>query len=189
MRALKLDKAMEEQGYTREQRAASLKTLGLRPPTGKTSEEFDREGKAAAAEGGGKFNEQEAKAEAAHQGITGLGTKAGLVRDKDGQWQVGEDGIVPPALVEKAKSLWGLNPFAGTPIQDSAAAARQGLGRSLSGAGMKDEEVAEQEKLIGEDTLTRQQLADRLNAAEKLNESKRPSTLRKGGTGVPKDWQ
>ena len=45
------------------------------------------------------------------------------------------------------------------------------------------------DQLIGMNTSTREQLAERLNAAERLIENRRPTELRKAGSAVPGSWK
>lgn len=180
--AIKLDKALEEQGYTREQRAAALAAGGYSPPGGKTAAELAREAKGKEA-GDGKFTAEEAKAQAAHDTVSSFGTEAGLVRDPaSGKWAVG-DGIVPPGFVES------VNPFSAKPIESKLNAAVEAYGRLMSGGVIGDDEREAFKDQLGANTRNREQLAARLNAAEETLKARRPPAEREKGTAAPKDWK
>lgn len=180
---LQVDKALESSGYTKEQRAQLLQGAGLPAPQGESAhEQHTREAQE-------KYNEDQGKAEGAMTGIGDLARKAGLVRDPStGLWHTG-DGVMPPALSEKMKSLWGLNPWADRPIAAAAYAAKQAMARFLTGATMRSDEEGQFDELIGVNTTTREQLAERLNAAEGLIRNRRPTELRKQGSAAPEAWK
>lgn len=181
-RAIKLDKMLEEQGYTREQRAGMLEAAKLPAPGGKTKAEFDREGEQAKASAGDKYSEAEGKAQSAQDAITEFGTAAGLVRGKDGKWAVG-DGVVPPGFVES------VNPFSSKPIRARLESAVEAYGRFQSGGVIGAQEREAFREQLGEKTGNRQELAERLNAAESTIRARRPRGEREKGNAVPANWR
>lgn len=138
-----------------------------------------------------KLSEQQAKAESAHQAVTNLGGKAGLVRDKSGKWVVG-GGAVPPALLQKAGEAATGGLYQGD-IGPAFDAAVEAFGRQQSGGVIGKDERPAFETQLGKQTASRQQLADRLNAAELNIEAKRKKDLddiRAGRTNAaPSTWQ
>jgi hypothetical protein len=181
--ALKLDQALEQSGYSREQRTAMMARMGLPPPGGETArEQKTREDQEKVTRDEGKLSEPQAKAESAHQAVTNFATKAGLIRDpKTGKWIVGE-GLVPPGFIES------INPFDDNEISAALDAAVEGYGRQQSGGVIgKDERESFYEQL-GRDTGNRAQLAARINAVEMNIESKRKQDIgavRDGTVNMP----
>jgi hypothetical protein len=134
----------------------------------------------------GQLDEPQRRAEAAHQAITELGTKAGLVRDKSGRWVVGS-GALPPALLQKAGEFATGGMYQGD-IGAAFDAAVEAFGRQQSGGVIGTEERPAFEVQLGKETSSRQQLADRLNAAESNITAKRKRDLddiRAGRTNAP----
>jgi hypothetical protein len=92
-KALETDKLLEQQGYSREQRASALKAMGLPPPQGTTAAEAERTDKLAAADAKAKELTSDEKkdlrertdglANAVH-GFEELDKTAGIVRNKNG---------------------------------------------------------------------------------------------------------
>lgn len=107
----------------------------------------------------GERTPEQAKAQAAVSAIDNFGNKAGLVRDRSGQWVVG-GGALPPAVLER------FNPFSDDAIHASAEAAVEAFGRLQSGGVIGAEERPAFRDQLGLNTLTRAQLAARLNSAE-----------------------
>lgn len=146
--------------------------------------QFQREGER------NKLSDQQAKAESAHQAVTNLGSKAGLVRDKNGKWVVGA-GAVPPALLQKAGEAATGGLYQGD-IGAAFDAAVEAFGRQQSGGVIGKDERPQFETELGKQTSSRQQLADRLNAAELNIEAKRKKDLddiRSGRTNAaPSSW-
>lgn len=137
-----------------------------------------------------QLSEAQAKAESAHQAVTNLGSKAGLVRGKDGKWTVGA-GAVPPALTQKAAEFATGGLYQGD-IGAAFDAAVEAFGRQQSGGVIGKEERPEFEVQMGRDTASRQQLADRLNATELNIEAKRKKDLddiRAGRTNTMPAWK
>lgn len=139
-----------------------------------------------------QLTEAQAKAEAAHQAVTHLGGKAGLVRDKKtGKWVVG-GGAVPPGLLEKVGETVTGGFYQGD-IAPAFDAAVEAFGRQQSGGVIGKDERPEFETQLGKKTFTRQQLANRLNAAELNIEAKRKQDVngvRAGRTNAaPPSWQ
>lgn len=168
-------KQLEEQGATPEQLAAFDKNYGLPTPGGKSATALDRE-KA------GDLTEAQGKAQAAASAISTFATKAGLVRNpKTGKWETGE-GILPPALLEKA------NPLSDNEINASFEAAVEAYGRMQSGGVIGAEERPAFREQLGEKTLTRAQLAARLNAAEVTLEGRQAGRAKEERT-VPGSWK
>jgi hypothetical protein len=137
-----------------------------------------------------KLSEPQAKAESAHQAVTNLGSKAGLVRDKSGKWVVG-DGAVPPGLLQKAGEAVTGGFYQGD-IAPAFDAAVEAFGRQQSGGVIGKDERPAFEVQLGQKTFSRKQLADRLNAAELNIEAKRKKDLddiRSGRTNAaPSSW-
>lgn len=153
MKAVQRDKILEEQGYTREQRAAMLAREGLAAPGGQTAAERAGTGKT-------DLSEAQGKAQAAVESIDSFAQAAGLVRDPTtGKWKAG-DGLVPPALLEK------VNPFSDNAIKSRFEAAVEAYGRLQSGGVIGDDEREAFREQLGAGTSTRAQLAARLNAAD-----------------------
>lgn len=136
------------------------------------------------------LTEAQGKAESAHHAVTDLGNKAGLVRGKDGKWTVG-GGAVPPALLQKAGETASLGLYQGD-IGAAFDAAVEAFGRQQSGGVIGKDERPAFEAQLGKSTMSRQQLADRLNAAELNIEAKRKKDLddiRNGTTNaLPGNW-
>jgi hypothetical protein len=169
MRALQLDKLLEEQGYTREQRASMLDAAGIPAPGGAT---------AAERKGEGDLSEPQGKAQAAAESIDAFAQAAGLVRDPStGKWRSGE-GIVPPALLEK------INPFSDNTIKSRFEAAVEAYGRMQSGGVIGDDERAAFREQLGGETTTREQLAARLNAADTTLRSRQAERARRPEGGA-----
>jgi hypothetical protein len=181
--ALELDKAMEERGYTKEQRAAALASLKMPTASGKSAPLLSREDSDKAQ------SEKEALAEGAVVGINRLATKAGLRRNPNtGEWEEGE-GLVAPAVAEKALSTVTMG-VAGTPIQDELDMAAEAYGRWRSGGVISDDSERPQfYEQMGKNTLTRAQLASKLNAAEASIQVGRPKRTREKTNAAPKDWK
>lgn len=181
--ALELDKAMEERGYTKEQRAAALASLNMPTASGKSAPLLSREDSDKAQ------SEKEALAEGAVVGINRLATKAGLKRNpKTGEWEAGE-GLIAPAVAEKALSTATLG-IAGTPIQDELDMAAEAYGRWRSGGVISDESERPQfYEQMGKNTLTRAQLASKLNAAEASIQVGRPKRTREKTNTAPEEWK
>ena len=116
-------------------------------------------------------NDQQARAMAAQDSIDAFGTAAGLQRDAKGNWVVGK-GPLPPAFAEGVKGFFG----ADTPVNDALRAAAQAYGRFQSGGVIGPDEEVEFRRMLGEDTLTRAQLASRLNALQPTLNSRLRST-------------
>jgi hypothetical protein len=171
--ALKLDKALESSGYTREQRAAFLRNNGLDPPGGQTSEEYDRTAKEKAA-GSDKYSEAEGKAQSAQDALDAYAKASGLRRDPSGKWVPGDDTF-DPRDVEK------VNPLSDKPVRATLASAIEAYGRFQSGGVIGDEEREAFAEQLGRDAPTRAQLAARLNAAEGTIRSRRPKAEREKG--------
>jgi hypothetical protein len=137
-----------------------------------------------------KLSEPQAKAESAHQAVTNLGSKAGLVRDKSGKWVVG-DGAMPPGLLQKAGEAVTGGLYQGD-IAPAFDAAVEAFGRQQSGGVIGKDERPAFEVQLGQKTFSRKQLADRLNAAELNIEAKRKKDLddiRAGRTNAaPSSW-
>ena len=169
MKAVQRDKVLEEQGYTREQRAAILAREGLAAPGGAT---------AAERKGEGDLSEAQGKAQAAAESISAFAQAAGLVRDPTtGKWKTGE-GLVPPALLEK------INPFSDNTINSRFEAAVEAYGRMQSGGVIGDDERKAFREQLGEGTSTREQLAARLNAADTTLSSRQAARARRPEGGA-----
>lgn len=180
-KALQTDKLLEEQGYSREQRAKALAAMGLPAPDGQTAAELkrDQEGK------GPKYSEVEGKAVAARDTTEAFYLKAGLVRNpKTGQWEVSDQGIVPPGFVES------INPFDDNEIQALGDAAVEGFGRLESGGviGFEDE-LPQFREQVGLKTGNRKQLAARANAIDRIIQGKLPADQRGKAVNAPADWK
>jgi hypothetical protein len=102
---------------------------------------------------------EQGKAQAAQDAVNSFGEKAGLQRDANGKWIVGK-GPLPPALVER------FNPFSNNEIKAHADAAVEAYGRMQSGGVIGPEERVAFQEQLGMGTLTRAELAARLNAAQ-----------------------
>jgi hypothetical protein len=108
-----------------------------------------------------KSSDQQAKAADARGSIEQHALANGLVRGADGKWTVG-DGWVPPAAGEGVKGFLGM----ATPARDAAKAAVEAYGRFRSGGVIGPEEAVTFGEELGLNTMTRSQLASKLNAAE-----------------------
>ncbi len=117
----------------------------------------------------GERTPDQAKAQGAFDAIGNFGNKAGLQRGPDGKWRVG-GGAFPPAALEK------LNPFSDDSIKSAAEAAVEAYGRLQSGGVIGAEERPAFQEQLGMNTLTRAQLAARLNAAENALHARLKST-------------
>lgn len=124
---------------------------------------------------GNQLTEAQAKAESAHQSVSDLAGKAGLVRDRSGKWVVG-GGAVPPGLLQKAGETATLGLYQGD-IGAAFDAAVEAFGRQQSGGVIGKDERPAFEVQLGRNTFSRAQLANRLNAAELNIEAKRKKDL------------
>jgi hypothetical protein len=104
-------------------------------------------------------NADQAKAQGAQDALNAFGEKAGLMRDANGKWVPGK-GALPPALIER------FNPFSNDEIKAHAEAAVEAYGRLQSGGVIGTEEREAFREQLGMGTSTREQLAQRLNAAD-----------------------
>jgi hypothetical protein len=104
-------------------------------------------------------NAQQARAEAVTRAANEFGAKAGLIRDANGKWVVGE-GPLPPAFIE------GINPFSDGAIKAAAEQVAEHYGRLQSQGAIGVEERPELRDQVGMNTTTRAQLAAKLNALE-----------------------
>jgi len=138
-----------------------------------------------------QLTEAQAKAESAHQAVTHLGGKAGLVRDRSGKWVVG-GGAVPPGLIENLAETASAGIYQGE-VAPAFDAAVEAFGRQQSGGVIGKDERPAFEVQLGKKTFSRQQLADRLNAAEINIEAKRKqdvNDVRAGRTNAaPSRWK
>lgn len=177
------DKALEGQGVGPDDPARQLLRREMGGVSGPTAaEQTNKEQAAKVAEEArkakiaeGNLNEDQGKAEAAHQTTEEYGKEAGLVRDPNThEWVVG-GGAFPPALLEDLKTA---STMAGnvTPIKDKQRAAAQALGRMMSGSVIGDKELPQFQDLLGANTSTRAQLASRLNAVDKLIQARRKAS-------------
>ena len=107
-------------------------------------------------------SEAQAKAQSANDAVNALGEKAGLIRDANGKWVVGK-GPLPPGMLEQ---LPFIGRFFGNEVTSAADAAVEAYGRMQSGGVIGADERPAFEKQLGKDTFTRQELANRLNAAD-----------------------
>lgn len=113
-----------------------------------------------AGSGSKERTEPQGKAAAVQDSINNFGTKAGLIRNpRTGQWEVGE-GALPPAVWES------VNPFSDNAIHAAGEAAVEAYGRMQSGGVIGSEERPAFREQLGMTSLTRAQLAARLNATE-----------------------
>lgn len=129
-------------------------------------------------------NEQQAKAQSAQDSIAAFGEKAGLIRDANGKWIPGK-GALPPALIER------FNPFSNDEIKAHAEAAVESFGRFQSGGVIGAEEREAFKEQLGMGTATREQLAQRLNAAETAIRGRLKSTdaeQQTANTTPPATW-
>jgi hypothetical protein len=173
----------EKNGYDKAQIAERLQKLGLSAPQGKSAAEYAREKEAA--EKDGKFTESEGKAEAASDAVKHFAEQAGLVRDtKTNKWVPGE-GVLPPAVGEGVKGFFG----GATPVHDALEAAVEAYGRYQSGGVIGPDERKNFRKLLGADTTTRAQLAEKLNAAENTIQARRPRVKREDPRAAPESWR
>lgn len=179
--ALKLDKALESSGYTKEQRAPVFAALGLSQPAGTT----EREQKTL--DEGKKRSEDQGKGKAAFDSIVDFATKAGLIYDADsGQFKEGA-GAVSPAIKEKLSNIIGT---AKTPINDALRASAQAYGRFQSGGAISPKEEEQFMQLLGSDTLTRSQLASRLNSViPTIHARMSPDDQSSSNSAAPKGWE
>lgn len=150
---------------------------------GRTTEQRAADEKAKT-EGKDKATDQQRKAADARKAIETFATKAGL-KLLNGSYVPGE-GIVPPGTLE------GLNPLAETPVNDYLDQAVESYGRFRSGGVIGPTERPGFEKQLGKGTLTRTQLASKLNAARaaidnQLSEGERvDAEQRSGATALDK---
>lgn len=149
-----------------------IRAMGLPLPGGLSSaEKAEKKGEETMSEG-------QAAAQGALDQFNDLGPKGGLVRGPNGKWMPGPDGVVPPALKEK---LLSIIPGQQTPISNAHESATMAYAHVLRGAKVDPKELGPYRELLGGNTLTRQQFADRMNDAEylvraKLNTKNRTST-------------
>ena len=156
-----------------------------RTETNKVTKSFSRSEAPAAGPPGGERTPDQGKAKGAVDAINMFGNKAGLKRGPDGKWRVGP-GAFPPAALEK------LNPFSDDSINASAEAAVEAYGRLQSGGVIGAEERPAFRDQLGLNTLTRAELAARLNAAENALGARLRSTdeaQQTRDTTVPEGWK
>jgi hypothetical protein len=142
---------------------------------------LDAEAKAAH----GERTPEQAKAQGAVDAINRYGTSAGLQRDANGKWVVGP-GAFPPAALEK------INPFSDNSIKADAEAAVESYGRLQSGGVIGDDEREAFREQLGLNTLTRAQLAAKLNAAQNALTPRVRSTdaaNNQAASTIPQDWK
>lgn len=176
------DQALEEQGWTDEERAAVWKRYGYEPPTGKTAAQLKREEQDKDAEA--KRSEAEGKAVAASDALENFYKKAGLIRDaKTGLWKPSDEGVVPPGFAES------INPFDDNAIASAGEAAVEAYGRMQSGGVIGSEERPAFRDQVGLNTGNRNQLAARANAIESTLRARLPSPERRKGTAAPAAWK
>lgn len=156
-----------------------------RTETNKVTKSFSRSESTAPGPAGGERTPDQGKAKGAVDAINLFGNKAGLQRGPDGKWRVG-GGAFPPAALEK------LNPFSDDSINAAAEAAVEAYGRLQSGGVIGAEERPAFRDQLGLNTLTRAQLAARLNAAENALNARMKSTdeaQQTRDTTVPEGWK
>jgi hypothetical protein len=186
--ALKVDGALEQSGYTREQRQQMLARMGLPPPSGESQrEQKTREDSEKVERDALTLTEGEGKAEAGWQTVQQYGQAVGLKRDpKTGKYVADEvsDMLVAPGLKEVIPGMLG----AGKPIEAAREAAIDGLARLQTGAAISKEEEERFTRLLGDSEATRAQIATNLNALEALIQSRRKQN-RVGASGAPASWK
>lgn len=156
--ALALDKALEERGYTPEQRQAAMTALGHPVAGGKTAPALANEEQAAKAD---KPTDDQNKALGAYRAIQSLGDTAGIKRAADGSFEV-EDSLGSRLnLPELGESISGA--FGGAkPIANARKVAIEGLGRLESGGAIQRDEADNFAEMLGH-ASSRRQIADVLN--------------------------
>lgn len=186
--ALKVDAALEQSGYSREQRHQLLSRMGLPPPAGESAaEQKTREGKEKAAREELALTEGEGKAEAGWQTVQQYGESVGLTRDpKTGKYVADStmDMLIAPGLKETIPGWLGK----GKPIEAAREAAIDGLARLQTGAAISKEEEDRFKRLLGDESATRAQIATNLNALEALIQSRRKQS-RVQPPGAPSTWK
>jgi hypothetical protein len=186
-RALELDKLYEERGATPEQRKTLLTQAGLGSyiPSGETAPaRTDREQTEKTAREEAAFSEDQGKAEAAAVTIGELGTASGLTRDPKTGKLVAPDGfkgMQSPGLQETIPGAFG----ASKPIEDARAAAIEGIGRLQSGGVISPDEAKRFETMLGDEEISRNQLASKLNAIETLVNTRRKANRRDAPKNIP----
>lgn len=134
---------------------------------------------------GGERNEAQAKAQGAMVAIDNYGKAAGLIRGPDGKWRVG-GGAFPPGALEK------LNPFSDDKIKSMGDIAVEAYGRFRSGGVIGPAERVDFQDQMGLNTMTRAQLAAKLNAAEPSlapSLKSRDETQRTNDNTAPAGWK
>jgi hypothetical protein len=156
-----------------------------RTETNKIVKTFSQTQATGAGPAGGERTPDQAKAQGTFDAIGNFGQKAGLIRGPDGKWRVG-GGAFPPAALER------INPFSDDSIMAAGEAAVEAYGRLQSGGVIGSEERPAFRDQLGLNTLTRAQLAARLNAAETALRSRLKSTdeaAQRRETTVPAGWK
>jgi hypothetical protein len=176
------DQALEEQGWSAEQRAEVWHRNGYDPPTDKTAAQYKREQTDAESEA--KRSEAEGKAQAARDALDGFYNGAGLIRDaKTGRWKPNDQGVVPPGFAES------INPFDDNEIESAGEAAVEAYGRMQSGGVIGDDEREAFREQVGLTTGNRKRLAARANAIEATLRARLPGETRKTPTSAPASWK
>lgn len=186
---LERDKKMEERGVPKEERAKMWAGHGFQAPSGESAPaRTDREQREKIERDEAAFTEAEGKAESAYQSFGQYGEAFGLTRDPKTGKLVAPDGVrglQSPAYQEKIPGAFG---FA-TPIEDARTAALEGLGRLQSGGAITADEEKRFTEILGDDDITRDQLASKLNALETLINTRRKANRREAPKGIPSSWK
>jgi hypothetical protein len=156
-----------------------------RTETNKIVKTFSQTQATGAGPAGGARTPDPDKAQGTFDAIANFGGKAGLIRGPDGKWRVG-GGAFPPAALER------INPFSDDSIMAAGEAAVEAYGRLQSGGVIGSEERPAFRDQLGLNTLTRAQLAARLNAAETALRARLKSTdetQQRRETTVPEGWK
>ena len=184
-RGLELDKMYEERGLPKEapERQAARRMAGVRSEVGESApDRTNREQSERVTREEAAFSEDQAKAEAAYVTLGELGSASGLTRDPKTGKLVAPDGFAgmqAPGVQETVPGAFG----ASKPIEDARAAAIEGIGRLQSGGVISPDEAKRFETMLGDNEISRNQLASKLNAIETLVASRRKANRRDAPKG------
>lgn len=185
---LRVQSQLEEGGYTPDNpiMTAIQSRIDQLAPQGESKMAYQRRQDAAKQAKEARPSDPEMRASAANETITALGEAAGLKRDVNtGKWVQDDETVNTLGLGEDLKGLFGRP----TPVRDALQAAVEAYGRFQSGGAIGDEEREAFTSLLGGDTQSRQQLASRLNAAERTIRARLPESQQKSHEGIPNQWK
>jgi len=177
--ALKLDQALEQSGYNREQREKMMAQMGLPPPVGEsTREQKSREDQEGVARKQAELTESEGKAESAFDTVAQLGSTSGLTRDpKTGKWSAPEGMNIGWKLGKRLE------------LNAAREAAIEGLARLQTGAAISQNEESRFSKLLGNENASLEEIAINLNSLDALLKSRRKQSRVGEGTAAPSSWK